>query len=83
MTTLNSFYMKNNVVVCIVEEGTIKLYDNVQINGVADKIVAIEYNRQILESAEAGMLIGILLKNIQQSDAIAGEKILKLNLQNI
>lgn len=81
MTILDSFSIKAGVVVvCIIEEGEIKLNDTVQINGVADTIVAIEYNKKILKSAEAGMMIGILLKNIQKSDAIAGEKISKISI---
>lgn len=81
MTILDSFSIKAGVVVvCIIEEGEIKLNDTVQINGMVDTIVAIEYNKQILKSAESGMMVGILLKNIQKSDAQAGEKILKISL---
>lgn len=84
MTILDSFSIKKVgvVVVCIIEEGEIKTNDTVQINEVVDTIAAIEYNKKILKSAEAGMMVGILLKNIQKSDAIAGEKISKLRLQD-
>lgn len=80
MTVLDCFSIKNVgvVAVCIIEEGEIKLNDTVQINGVVDTIVAIEYDKQILKSAESGMMVGILLKNIQKSDVVAGEKISKV-----
>lgn len=84
MTIMDSFSIKDFgvAVVCMIEEGKIDIYDSVQINGVVDTIVAIEYieyNKQKLKSAEAGMIVGILLKNIQKSDVIAGEKILKIS----
>lgn len=80
MTVLNSFSV-NNVgiaIVCMIEEGELSVNDTVQINGITDTVVAIEYNKQILKSAESGMIVGILLKNIQKSDVPSGEKIFKL-----
>lgn len=81
MTIMDSFSIKDFgvAVVCMIEEGKIDIYDSVQINGVVDTIVAIEYNKQKLKSAEAGMIVGILLKNIQKSDVVVGEKILKIS----
>lgn len=80
MTVLNSFSVNNSgiAVVCMIEEGELSVNDTVQINGITDTVVAIEYNKQILKSAESGMIVGILLKNIQKSDVPSGEKIFKL-----
>lgn len=82
MTILDSFPAKDAgiAVVCVINEGEININDFVQINGAIDTIAAIECNGQILKRATSGMKVGILLKNIQKNDAVAGEKIIKISL---
>lgn len=82
MTIMDFFFIKDFgvAVVCMIEEGELNINDTVQINGRIDTVIAIEYNGHRLKSAEAGMVVGILLKNIQKSDVIVGERIEKINL---
>ena len=65
-----------------VERGTVKMADNVEIVGLADEkkttvITGIEMFRKLLDSAEAGDNVGLLLRGIQKNEIERGQVLCK------
>ena len=65
-----------------VERGTVKLSDEIEIVGLADKarktvVTGIEMFRKLLESAEAGDNIGVLLRGIAKDEIERGQVLAK------
>ena len=65
-----------------VERGTVKMADNVEIVGLSDEkkstvITGIEMFRKLLDSAEAGDNVGLLLRGVQKTDIERGQVLCK------
>ncbi len=65
-----------------VERGTVKMADNVEIVGLADEkkstvITGIEMFRKLLDSAEAGDNVGLLLRGVQKNEIERGQVLCK------
>ena len=65
-----------------VERGTVKMADNVEIVGLTDEkkstvITGIEMFRKLLDSAEAGDNVGLLLRGVQKTDIERGQVLCK------
>ena len=58
---------------CIVERGVITIGDVVLINGIEDTIIGISHNNNLLETAQTGMDIYIILKHLRISDVCTGD----------
>ena len=70
-----------------VERGTVKMADNVEIVGLADEkkttvITGIEMFRKLLDSAEAGDNVGLLLRGVQKNEIERGQVLCKPNSVN-
>ncbi|CAD52447.1 elongation factor Tu [Plasmodium falciparum NF54] len=73
---------KGTVATGKVEQGTLKLNDQVEILGIKEKsiktvITGIEMFRKILDTAQAGDQIGIMLKNVKRNDITRGMVVTK------
>ena len=65
-----------------VERGTVKMADNVEIVGLSDEkkstvITGIEMFRKLLDSAEAGDNVGLLLRGVQKNEIERGQVLCK------
>ena len=75
---------RGTVVTGKIERGTIKLNDKVQIIGLDHEIITttvtgIEMSRKLLDYAEAGDNVGLLLKDVSREDVERGQVIAKPN----
>lgn len=63
MTISDTFFItgRGTVVTGTISVGTIIVGDTVQINGNQYRILGIEANRQVIQSASAGMMVGLLI----------------------
>ncbi len=85
MTIYDVFYItgRGMVVTGLIENGTIKLNDIVSINNKQYEIGGIEESRKLIESADAGMNVGILFKGAGRNDLKKGDIIYKSDAKKI
>ena len=76
MTVADVFFIKGRGLVATgrVEAGTLRVGDELQLNGGATvKVDGIEAFRRVMEEAREGDNIGVLLHNLEREDVNAGD----------
>lgn len=77
MTVADVFFIRNRGLVATgqVEAGTVSKGDSVSVNGREVKVDGIEMFRKVLDSANAGDNIGLLLRDVTKDDVKPGDVI--------
>ena len=68
---------RGTVIAGMVENGTVSVHDILIINNKQYSIMGIEFNRNIIDVATAGMNIGILVRGAQQNEFVKGALVIK------
>ena len=80
----SQFQGRGTVVTGRVEQGVIKVGEEIEIIGITDKkksvCTGVEMFRKLLDSGEAGDNIGALLRGVERDDVQRGQVLLNLDL---